>query len=258
MINFNLETVLEVRHFAENLFWFKTTKSEYWEDNFQAGQFTTLTLNTARAYSMANSPNDNHLEFLSTIIDGGKFTTELKDIKVGETLVVFPKGSGTLTIDSLMPISEEEAEENNRQRRLWLISTGTGIAPFLSLARHPETYEYYDDIIVVHTCRNNNELVFKKELVEHGARVFQSVTRQDPEYGSGAYKGRIQEFLKHGMLFDLLNINQRKFDKDYDRIMLCGSQSFNKDLKEILIQDGFIEGSKRTPGSFIQEKAFVG
>lgn len=251
----NLETVLEVEHYTDNLFWFKTTKSDEWKDkNFQPGEFTMIGMGDeklTRAYSIANSPQDDYLEFLSIKVQDGPLTSRLQNIKLQDKIEVVVKPIGTLLLRNLDP--EPCVNDNGR---LWLISTGTGLAPFLSLARHYEAYDYYKEIIVTHTCRTNDELVFREELEKHGCKVYQSVTREGPN--PGVERGRITERIADGSLFHTLGLEQDWFDIKTDRIMICGNMDFNNEIREMLEEKGWEHGTMRSPGHFVQEKAYVG
>jgi len=250
----NLETVLEVKHYTDNLFWFKTTKSEAWNKNFQPGEFCMIGMGDeklTRAYSIANSPADDYLEFLSIKVQDGPLTSRLKNINPGDKIEVTTKPIGSLLLRNL-----EVEPCINGNGRLWLISTGTGLAPFLSIARDPEAYEYYEEIIVTHTCRTNDELVFREELETFGCNVYQSVTRERPQ--PGVQRGRITERIGDGSLFNTLGIDQDWFDIKRDRIMICGNMDFNDESREMLEAKGWEHGTMRSPGHFIQEKAFVG
>lgn len=255
----NLETVLEIKHFTDDLFWFKTTKSDAWtKRNFVAGEFTMIGLednDNDRAYSIANSPQDDHLEFFSIKVQDGPLTSQLQHIKPGDEVEVSHRAIGTLTVHHLDPILPENAEAAGKKSRLWCISTGTGLAPFLSIARDPEAYEYYDEIIVTHTCRTNDELQFREELEQHGARVYQTVTREEP--ATGRYPGRITDRIRSGELFSDLLIDQTEFDPEFDRIMICGGPSFNIEIRDMLEAAGWVHGTRKAPGQFIQERAFV-
>lgn len=250
----NEETVLEIEHYTDDLFWFKTTKGPEWEKkNFQPGEFTMIgmpSVDVTRAYSIANSPDDEHLEFFSIKVQDGPLTSKLQHIKVGDVVKVSHKAIGTLILRNLDP---EPCMNGNG--RLWMISTGTGIAPFLSLARHPEVYEYYEQVIVTHTCRTNDELQFRKELESFGATVYQSVTREDPT--DNVFSGRITDNIRSGKLFSDLELDITEFDKTRDRIMICGGPSFNNEIREMLESVGWIHGTMRSPGDFVQERAFV-
>lgn len=250
----NFETVLEIEHYTDDLFWFKTTKSEEWnKKNFQPGEFTMLGMiddDLRRAYSIANSPDDDYLEWLSIKVPDGPLTSRLQHIKPGDELEISTRAIGTLLLRNLDP--DPCINENGR---LWMISTGTGLAPFLSLARHPEVYEYYEEVIVTHTCRTNDELVFREEIEAHGARVYQTVTREEP--GAGRFSGRITDKINDGSVFRDLGIDQDFFDKSRDRIMICGGPSFNNELRDMLEAAGWMHGTMRSPGDFVQERAFV-
>lgn len=255
----NYETVLEIKHFTDDLFWFKTTKSDAWDKrNFKAGEFTMIGMgddDLQRAYSIANSPADDHLEFFSIKVQDGPLTSRLQHIQVGDEIEVSSRAIGTLLIRNLMPMLPEEAEEANKKRRLWLVSTGTGLAPFLSIARDPEAYEYYDEVIVTHTCRTNDELQFREELEAHGCRVYQTVTREEP--AAGRYSGRITDKIRSGELFSDLGIDATEFDKEFDRIMICGGPSFNNEIRDMLEDAGWEHGTMKAPAQFVQERAFV-
>lgn len=250
----NEETVLEIKHFTDDLFWFKTTKGPEWEKkNFQPGEFTMIGIPDAdvtRAYSIANSPDDEFLEFFSIKVQDGPLTSKLQHIKVGDIVEVSHRAIGTLLLRNLDP--EPCINENGR---LWMVSTGTGLAPFLSLARHPEVYEYYEEVIVTHTCRTNDELVFREEIEAYGARVYQTVTREEP--GEGRFTGRITDNIADGSVFRDLGIDQEFFDKSRDRIMICGGPAFNNEIRDMLEAAGWEHGTMRSPGHFVQERAFV-
>lgn len=250
----NEETVLEIKHFTDDLFWFKTTKGPEWEKkNFQPGEFTMIGMPDAdvtRAYSIANSPDDEHLEFFSIKVQDGPLTSKLQHIKVGDIVEVSHRAIGTLILRNLDP-----DPCINGNGRLWMISTGTGLAPFLSLARHPEVYEYYEKVIITHTCRTNDELQFREELESHGATVYQSVTREEP--AEGVFAGRITDNIRSGKLFSDLGLDITEFDKSRDRIMICGGPSFNNEIREMLESVGWMHGTMRSPGDFVQERAFV-
>lgn len=249
----NLETVLDIEHYTEDLFWFRTTKNGEWKRNFMPGEFTMIGMgddDISRAYSIANSPDDDYLEFLSIKVPDGPLTSRLQHIKIGDELEVSTRPVGTLLLRNLNMYNLDHDKP-----RLWLISTGTGLAPFLSIARHTEAYEYYDEVIVTHTCRTNDELVFGDELRTAGAKVYQSVTREDPL--PGRYRGRITDLLRNGDLFRSIGGRDEWFDHSRDRIMICGGPSFNNELRDILEKDGMVHGTMKSPGHFVQERAFV-
>ena len=250
----NIETVLSVEHYTDDLFWFRTTKSDAWQKkNFQPREFTMIGMpedSLTRAYSIANSPEDDYLEFLSIKVPDGPLTSKLQHIKVGDELTVSQKAIGTLLLRNLDP-----DPCINGNGRLWMISTGTGLAPFLSLARNPEVYEYYEEVYVTHTVRVNAELVFRDELESSGAKVYQTVTREVPQHG--AFSGRITDKIRDGSMFADLGLTDTQFDKTRDRIMICGGPSFNNEIRDMLEEAGWMHGTMRSPGEFVQERAFV-
>jgi len=248
----NYETILEVEHFTDDLFWFKTTKSDAWNKrNFIAGEFTMIGMpdnDIQRAYSIATSPKNDFLEFFSIKVQDGPLTKELQNVKVGDEIEVGSRPVGTLTTKLLSPTTADKS-------RLWCISTGTGLAPFLSIARDSDAYEQFDEVIVTHTCRTNAELVFGEDIKRYGARMYQTVTREDPK--EGRYRGRITDRIHSGELFRDLEIDQDFFDPERDRIMICGGPDFNIELRNMFESQGWIHGTKKEPGQFVQEKAFV-
>ena len=250
----NVETVLAIEHYTDDLFWFRTTKSEAWNKrNFRPGEFTMLGMpddDIRRAYSIANSPDDDYLEFLSIKVEDGPLTSRLQHIKEGDELEVSERAIGTLLLTNLNMYNLD-----HEKPRLWMISTGTGLAPFLSIARHPEVYEYYDEVIVTHTCRLNAECVFGDELRSHGATVYQTVTREDPI--QSRYRGRITGKIREGDLFRDIGTDGEGFDETRDRIMICGGPSFNQEIRDMLEAQGMVHGTMKSPGHFVQERAFV-
>ena len=244
----NFETVLDVEHYTDDLFWFRTTKGDAWnKKNFIAGMFTMIGMgddDIQRAYSIACSPQQPTLEFLSIKVPDGPLTSRLKDIKPGDEIEVSQRAVGTLLLKNLKP-----------KKRLWMISTGTGLAPFMSIARDLETYNNYDEVIVTHTCRTNEELVFRDEIKSYGAKVYQTVTRAQPH--GDRKQGRITDRISDSSLFVDLEIDQTKFDQDTDAIMICGGPDFNNELRSMLESQGWLHGTTKTPGDFVQERAFV-
>lgn len=259
------ETVLEVKHFTDNLFWFKTTKPEALKDvdHVTDGEFVMIGLPDLsipmRAYSFANPVSDDHLEFLSIHVPQGALTSELVKINVGDKVRVDSRAHGSLLLQALDFKSAEEAQVAGRARRLWMMSTGTGLAPFLSLARSEILYDkdlnLFEDVIVTHTCRTEAELVFGDELRAAGAKVYQSVTREDPT--GDHHAGRITDLLRTGAVFEDLGFKERALDPEWDRVMLCGNLPFNKELISMLEASGFVIGTTRSPGSYLKETAFV-
>ena len=251
----NLEKVLEVKHYTDNLFWFKTTRNGEWKKNFRPGEFNMIGMGDGesplRAYSICSLPEDNFLEFLSIKVPDGPLTSRLQHIKEGDELEITTRSVGTLVLPNL-----DMYQLKHPKPRLWCISTGTGLAPFLSIARHQEAHKYYDKVIVTHTCRYNDELVFRSELESNKAIVWQSVTREEPR--EGVSRGRVTDAIRGGSLFSSLGFEgEVDFDITRDRIAICGGPSFNIEIRDMLEAKGWMHGTNRAPGHFCQERAFV-
>ena len=255
MSSFNEEKILSVHHWTDTLFSFTTTRDS--SLRFSNGHFTMIGLKVnekplLRAYSVVSANYEEHLEFLSIKVQDGPLTSKLQHIKVGDILIVGRKPTGTLLIDYLNP-----------GKRLYLLSTGTGLAPFMSIIREPQTYENFRQVILVHGVRFKSELAYHdlitQELPVHeyfGAMVakqllyYPTVTREN--YPN---MGRITELIQTGKLMSNLNLNG--LNPANDRVMICGSPGMLKDLKIMLEKDGFNEGSAARPGDFVIERAFV-
>jgi ferredoxin--NADP+ reductase len=254
--NVHAETVVSVRHYTDRLFSFRITRPQ--SLRFRSGEFVMIGLPNAekpvfRAYSVASPAWDDELEFFSIKVPDGPLTSELQKIQVGDTVLVRPKATGTLVLDALTPA-----------RRLFMISTGTGIAPFASLLRDPDTYEKFEQVVLTHTCRDRAELVYGQELVaglendpligeftRGRVTLYNSTTREESER-----MGRITALIGSGRFYADLGIG--KLDPETDRIMICGSMHMLKDVKELAEGLGFVEGSLSQPASFVVERAFVG
>jgi len=206
-----------------------------------------------RAYSIASPAWDEELEFFSIKVPDGPLTSHLQAIKPGDTVLMRKKPTGTLVLDALTP-----------GRRLYMFSTGTGIAPFASLIRDPETYEKFEEVILTHTCRDVAELKYGFDLVEEiknheflseivGDKLkhYATVTREDYPF-----KGRITTLIENGKLFSDLGVPA--LDPAIDRGMICGSSAMLKDTKELLENAGLTEGANNKPAEFVIERAFVG
>ena len=256
MSNVHSERVIEVQHYTDRLFRFRVTRPQ--SLRFRSGEFVMQGLPdeakpVMRAYSIASPAWDESLEFFSIKVPGGPLTERLQKIQVGDEILLRPKTTGTLVNDALLP-----------GKRLFMLSTGTGIAPFVSLIRDPETYEKFESVILTHTCRTLGELKYGFDCV--------SATRTDPLVGEEAtarlkhfasttreatiHNGRITNLISSGEFFASLGISE--FDSEHDRIMMCGSMGMIKDVKDMLEPNGFTEGSNNTPGNFVVERAFVG
>ena len=255
MSNFNQETVLSVHHWTDRLFSFTTTRDPAFR--FKNGQFAMIGLEVEgkplmRAYSMVSADYDEMLEFLSIKVPDGPLTSRLQHIKVGDHIIVGRKSVGTLLQDSLLPA-----------RHLYLLGTGTGLAPFMSVIKDPDAYERYEKIVLVHGCREISELAYSGmietelpnneffgDLVREKLIYYPTVTREPFRH-----EGRITDLITSGKLFD--GIGLPRATKQDDRFMLCGSPQFLDDMRGILAKLDFDEGSQSEPGHFVIEKAFV-
>lgn len=254
--NVYAETVVSVKHYTDRLFSFRITRPQ--SLRFRSGEFVMIGLPNAekpvyRAYSVASPAWDEELEFFSIKVPEGPLTSELQKIQVGDTVIMRQKSTGTLVVDALTPA-----------KRLFMISTGTGIAPFASLLRDPDTYEKFDELILTHTCRDNAELVYGQELVaalENDPLIGELTTGRVTLYNSttreeSARMGRITALIGSGKFYADLGIE--KLNPETDRIMICGSMHMLKDVKELAESLGFHEGSLSHPSTFVVERAFVG
>jgi ferredoxin--NADP+ reductase len=256
MSAFNEEKVLSVHHWTDRLFTFTTTRDP--SLRFSNGHFTMIGLRgdngkpLLRAYSIASANYEDHLEFLSIKVPDGPLTSRLQHIQVGDSIIVGKKPTGTLVTDYLRP-----------GKHLYLLGTGTGLAPFLSIVRDPDTYERFDQIIVVHGVRQVEELAYHDMLSEHLpahevlGELVTSKLRYYPTVTREPYRnmGRITELMGNGKLFTDLQLPD--FNPQDDRVMLCGSPAMLRDLKKMLEERGFHEGNTSTPGDFVVERAFA-
>jgi ferredoxin/flavodoxin---NADP+ reductase len=251
----NVERVLSVRHWTDRLFSFTLTRDPAFR--FRSGQFTMIGLQVdgkplLRAYSMVSAAWEETLEFLSIKVPDGPLTSRLQHLERGDSVLVGRKPTGTLLLDNL-----------REGRNLFLLGTGTGLAPYLSLVKDPETYERFERVVVVHGCRWARELAYgdflanglpNDEFVGEYARrqliYYPTVTREPFRN-----RGRISLSLTSGKLTDDLGLPA--IDAKTDRFMLCGSPAMLTDLRSILETRGFEEGNHGAPGDFVIEKAFV-
>lgn len=249
------ETVLDVHHWTDELFSFRLTRPASFR--FRSGEFVMLGLMgegkpLLRAYSIASPSWDDGLDFFSIKVPDGPLTSRLQHIKEGDTILLGRKPTGTLVLDALKP-----------GKRLYMLSTGTGIAPFASLIREPEAYEKFDQIILTHTCRHVADLGYGRQLVDSVAQdplvgemvggkltYYATTTRED-----FPTKGRITDLIQNGRVFADLGI--APLNPEEDRVMICGSMAMLQDTKKIVEDLGFTEGSNACPGDFVVEKAFV-
>jgi ferredoxin--NADP+ reductase len=252
---FSEETIQSVKHYTDRLFSFRVTRPQ--SLRFRSGEFVMIGLKVdgkplLRAYSIASPSWDEELEFFSIKVPDGPLTSKLQHIQAGDSILLGTKPVGTLVLDALLP-----------GKRLYLLSTGTGIAPFASIIRDPETYERYDQVILTHTCREVAELTYGKELVDSvrddplvgefvGDKLvyYPSVTRED-----FSRQGRITTLLEDGTLYKELGIEP--LNPETDRVMICGSMEMLQDCKALCEGAGLSEGSNARPAEFVIEKAFV-
>ncbi len=250
------ETVLDVQHWNDTLFSFRTTRDASFR--FRNGQFVMVGLpvegrNIMRAYSIASANYEEHLEFFSIKVPNGPLTSRLQHIQPGDSVLLSRKPTGTLVLDHLNP-----------GKTLWMLSTGTGLAPFLSLIRDPEVYERFEKVVLVHGVRRVNDLAYRElitvDLPRHpyfGEQVSQqliyypTVTR-DPF----AHQGRVTTLIETNQLS--IDLGLPPLNPESDRVMICGNTQMLKDLEQILEARGFVgsPGMGET-GDYVFERAFV-
>ena len=250
------QTVLETQHYTDRLFRFRMTRPTGFR--FRSGEFVMIGLPgdngkpLLRAYSIASPAWDDNLEFFSIKVPDGPLTSRLQNIGEGDTVILGKKSTGTLVLDALRP-----------GKTLYMLSTGTGIAPFASLIREPETFERFEKVVLCHTTREVSELQYGLDLVAEiaademlsevvGDKLmhFTSVTREDYPV-----QGRITNLIEDGSLFDA--VGTAPFDPAVDRVMICGSMEMLKDCAALCEQAGLVEGSNSEPGDYVIEKAFA-
>lgn len=251
--------VLWVRHWTDHLFSFAVERPATFR--FRSGEFVMIGLPgenggkpVLRAYSVASPAWAEELEFFSIKAPDGVLTPRLQKIVAGDEILMGKKPTGTLVLDALKP-----------GKRLWLIGTGTGLAPWLSVARDPDAYERFEEVIVTHTVRSAADLAYRDlferdlfddplvgEFATGRLRYYPTVTREP-----FVHEGRITDRIRSGALFDDLGL-PRGFDPAVDRIMLCGSMAMIKEAAALIETYGLTEGSNAEPGEYVLERAFVG
>lgn len=255
MVQVHTETVTDVYHWSDRLFTIKTTRDPALR--FRNGEFTMVGIEVEgkpllRAYSMASANYEDYLEFYSIKVQDGPLTSRLQHIQPGDKVFVSKKPTGSLLWDHMRP-----------GKHLWLLSTGTGLAPFLSIIKDPEVYDNFEKVILVHGCRYINELTYE-ELITHQLR--------DNEYFGDSVRAKLiyypavtrEPFKNYGRITTLLESGKLMEDTgmpplsiDNDRFMLCGSPSMLKSLTEILDGMGFSETRKSDFREYVVERAFV-
>jgi ferredoxin/flavodoxin---NADP+ reductase len=255
MSNLHKEQVLTVHHWTDRLFSFTTTRDPSFR--FLNGQFAMIGLTVngrplLRAYSMASANYEEVLEFFSIKVPDGPLTSRLQHIRPDDEILVNRKTTGTLIQDSLTP-----------GRTLYLIGTGTGLAPFLSVIKDPDAYDRFESVVLVHGCRKVAELAYRDrilhdlpndehigDLVREKLTYYPTVTRDVFEH-----QGRVTDLIETDRLQADLGV--APLDPDHDRIMVCGGPHMLADMRRILAAKGFTEGSIAHPANFVYEKAFV-
>lgn len=250
------EEVLSVTHYNNSLFSFRTTRPAGFR--FRTGEFVMIGLLVngkplLRAYSIASPSWDETLEFYSIKVPDGPLTSRLQHLKPGDQVLLGKKPTGTLVLDALIP-----------GKRLYLMSTGTGIAPFASVIRDPETYDKFEEVILIHTCRTHSELTYGEkivaetladellgEVVQGKLRYYNSLTRDD----NFERQGRITTLFRSGKICD--DLGTPALNPDTDRVMICGSLSMLDSCAELCEEAGLNEGANSKPGEYVVEKAFV-
>ena len=231
-------TVTQVQHYSDSMFRIRTNRPSTFR--FSAGEFVMLALDeqgVQRAYSVTSGPGDDYLEFLSIKVPNGPLTGELAKIQPGEELYISEKSTGTLTLANI-----------ELGGHLWLLATGTGVAPFISILNDPETYNCFDEITLAWSVRERKDLDSYAEMLYNLPINFMAIVTQDKTWTG--FNRRITEKISAGIILPELNPSKNK-------VMICGSLEFNNDVKSILSTYGWQEGNKKTAGTFVQEKAFV-
>ncbi|RBB97958.1 ferredoxin--NADP reductase [Pseudomonas sp. MWU12-2115] len=248
---FTAQTLLDVQRLTPSLFTLRTTRDAGFR--FRAGQFARLGVTKAdgstvwRAYSMVSSPFDEFLEFFSIVVPGGEFTSELSRLQVGDTLLVERQAFGYLTLDRFVD-----------GRDLWLLSTGTGVAPFLSILQDFEVWERFERIILVYSVRETRELAYqpliaglaeRDYLAEHAhkLRFIPTVTREQVR---GALHGRITSLIENGELERAAGV---ELTPEHSRVMLCGNPQMIDDTRALLKKRHMSLSLSRRPGQVAVE-----
>jgi ferredoxin--NADP+ reductase len=249
------ERVLTVHHWTDTLFSFTCTRDPAFR--FKSGQFSMIGLMVdgrplLRAYSMVSANWEDTLQFLSIKVADGPLTSRLQHIQPGDTVLIGRKPVGTLLAESLLP-----------GRTLYMLATGTGLAPFMSLIKDPETYAPFERVVLVHGCRQVAELAYHEEIAhELHAHEFLGEFTQDkllyyPTVTREPFRnqGRVTDLMFSGRL--QADLGLQPLDSARDRIMLCGSPALLADFGAWFAQEGWVEGSGTRQGAYVIEKAFV-
>ncbi len=253
---FITETVLDVRHWTDDYFSFTTTRDEGFR--FENGQFVMIGLLVdgkplMRAYSIASANWEEQLEFFSIKVANGPLTSRLQHIQPGDPILISRKPTGTLLLSDLLP-----------GRTLYLLATGTGLAPFLGVIKDPETYERFENVVLTHGVRNAQDLAyadyFRNELPRH-EYLGEQISRQLHYYPAvsreaHAHQGRLTTLMESGQM--MTDLGLPPLDPATDRAMICGGPQMLADFRRILDERGFISAPRiGTPGHYVFERAFV-
>ena len=255
MSAFNEAIVVQVHHWTDTLFSFRTTRDPAFR--FRNGEFTMIGLRVnekplLRAYSVASANYEEELEFFSIKVPDGPLTSRLQYLKVGDPIIVSRKATGTLVIDNL-----------TSGRNLYLLGSGTGLAPFLSVIKDPETYDRFERVVLVHGVRQVAELAYGDTIAADLPRdaLIGELIRQQLVYYSTVTRepfrntGRITDLITTGKLFGDLSLPE--MDAAHDRVMICGSPAMLDDTRSLLRARGFAEGNHGEPAQYVIEKAFA-
>jgi len=256
----NTETVTHVHHWNDTLFSFRTTRSQ--SLTFENGQFIMIGLEVEgrpllRAYSIASPNYAEELEFFSIKVPDGALTSRLQNIQVGDEVLIGSRPTGTLVAGHLLP-----------GKRLYLLSTGTGLAPFMSVIQDPDIYEQFEEVVLVHGTRWRSELAYENtireqlpnneyfgDLVSAKLKYYPTVTREPYSFENVVHEGRITDLLTSGKL--LRDLALPELSTEDDRFMLCGNDDMLQDLMMLLNDWGFSKANSRNLGHYVIEQAFL-
>ncbi len=249
---YTVETITEIHTWASNLFSFKTTRSQSYR--FIAGQFARLGVESDngelvwRAYSICSAPYDDFLEFYSIVVPDGAFTSRLSQLRIGDPVLVEKKNYGYLTTDRF-----------ECGKDLWLLSTGTGLAPFLSILQEFDTWEQYEHIVLVHSVRYRHELAYEEFIhsfkenelfAEHARKLkyVQVVTREQVERST--LNERITNLLANGELEAHVGL---PISQERSRVMICGNPDMVQETRQLLTERGLTLSLRGKPGNLAVE-----
>ena len=248
---FTRQTLTDVQPLTPSLFTLRTTRDPGFR--FVAGQFARLGVTKAdgsvvwRAYSMVSSPHDEFLEFFSIVVPGGEFTSELSRLQIGDSLLIERQAVGYLTLDRFID-----------GRDLWMLSTGTGVAPFLSILQDFEVWEKFERIILVYSVREGRELAYqalieglaqRDYLAEH-AHKLQLINTVTREAYPGALNGRITQLIENGELEHAAGL---ALSPEHSRVMICGNPQMIDDTRAVLKTRDLRLSLARRPGQVAVE-----